>query len=414
MFARHGFLASLLPLVALARFERLERHLNVSSYGNYMYQNIALTLGTPEGDVFQYANGKMTVQKKLVLGSGSKWPAATALLAMIAHAEADLDAPMSKHLSWWTTDPKDPRSKATLRHFLTMTSGMVTDGTDSKTDFSDGELRQNYSKTASIVGFATCFGTNTQCVRKLYEASPALYAPGEYFMYGTLTFNYVAAAMEAVLHRPIDLLLQEHFLQPMGMKTAFWLPPIKPLLGAGLTASAEDMGKFLQRMLRKDFLPRWLHDEQENITLRFEQYSTQNAGFGPYGMGLWGECIDGCWTQAWPQECQAAKRFSHPGCYGYWNYISRRDGYYFNFFPSYTCDKSNGWCGTGQKPQALESCPALNAATQVRLLLDTFVEDAMRSPSSAISAAAPRPRPPPPLAALDSRGAGSPLEQLLV
>jgi CubicO group peptidase (beta-lactamase class C family) len=368
-----------LPVIAKANFERLKDHLDGNSQYLYVFQNISLTLGTASGDVFKYGNNGMTTETPLLLGSGSKWAASTAMLAMIHHAGADIDAPMSRYLSWWTTDEKDPRSRITMRHFLTMTSGMVTDGTDSKLDYSDMDARVQYSKKHGFSVWGACNGTHSECVRELYETSPALYPPGKYFMYGTLTFNFVAAAMESILQKNIGELLSEFFLKPVGMK-GMWYPPEKPMLGASLFASAEDMGKFMRGVLTKSILPAKLHDEQEKIEETFEQYSTQNAGFGPYGMGLWGECIS-MGNRPFPEDCKAARRFAHPGCFGYWNYVNRRDGYYFNFLPRYTCDKSNQWCGSGHAPDPNEpeSCPALGPAGYFRQDVENLVNDAMRA-----------------------------------
>merc|ERR1711965_907410 len=105
------------------------------------------------------------------------------MLALIHGANASLDDKMSKYLSYWTTDETDPRSRATLRHFLTMTSGMVTDGTDGAVALnnSDAKARVAHSK----VGYGAFLGcslvpgaTHGACARALYDASPALYAPG--------------------------------------------------------------------------------------------------------------------------------------------------------------------------------------------------------------------------------------------
>merc|ERR1712216_457020 len=175
-------------------------------------------------------------------------------------------------------------------------------------------------------------------------------------MYGTLTFNYVAAAMEAALGKPIEELLKEHFLTPLNM-TGPWdsrASPLEPrfvvtsrvpLLGAGLTASAAEMDGFMRRMLRMDFLPHELHVEQEKMETSYAQYSSQNQDFGPYGLGIWNECFLGGFSadDPFPLSCRNARRISHPGCFGYWNYVSRRDNYYLNFLPAYTCDHSNAW-----------------------------------------------------------------------
>merc|ERR1712037_558158 len=117
----------------------------------------------------------------------------------------------------------------------------------------------------------------------------------------------------------------------------------------------------MRRMLRMDFLSHHLHVEQEKINTVYSQYSSSNEDFGPYGLGIWNECLDGGYssTDPFPDSCRKAHRISHPGCFGYWNYVSRRDNYYLNFLPTYTCDQSNAWCGRGSKPTDPEACPEI-------------------------------------------------------
>ena len=380
-------------------FAQLQSYLSLHSKSHSAFANISLSLGTSEGQVFSHVNGQMSMRTKRLLGSGSKWPAATALLSMMHQANAKLDDPISKYLTWWTTDTSDPRANATLRHFLSMTSGMVADGTDGALNLNctmelkcpDAVRRKQHSLTA----FAAFFGcavpalnrTHAECVRLLYDASPALHAPGQYFMYGTLTFNFVGAAMEVALGKPIDVLLQEHFLRPLqfsGPWTSQGAPfepavldnPVVPLLGGGLMADAIESERFLQRMLRMDFLPRALHEQQEDASaMPYSAYSTANAMYGPYGLGVWGECWYGGFATAYPAPCQSAHRITHPGCFGYWPFISRRDGYYFNFLPSYQCDLANNWCGSGKPLAGVETCSALGFAATVKSALQGLLDD---------------------------------------
>jgi CubicO group peptidase (beta-lactamase class C family) len=314
----------------------------------------------------------MTADIPRVLGSGSKWVASTALLAMIQAANASVDDKMTKYLSWWKEDNR------TLKHFLQMTSGMVADGTDSRIDGGppDNDERKTLNKQQNLAFFGCNLGpknvSHSECMRKVYERTTPLYPPGKYFMYGTLTFNFVAAAMEVALGKPIDVLLKEYLLDPLKMAGP-WTNMINqdeaaivPSLGGGLVATNREYAGFLQAMLKKSFLPVHLHDTQEAIELKFEQYSTQNQVFGPYGMGIWGECIQGSYFSGWPESCQNNQRITHPGCFGYWDWISRRDGYFFSMMPSYTCDESNGWCGRGVKPDDPESCPELTFSQMYR------------------------------------------------
>lgn len=331
--------------------------------------NISLILGDVDNpSLFEYTTDNMTADVRRVLGSGSKWIASTALLAMIDAANASVDDPMSKFLPYWKDDGRK------LKHFLQMTSGMVSDGTDQRVNGApDNDDRKKLGTRQELL-FANCsYGprkatSHADCMQAVYEKGPdPIYEPGQYFMYGTLTFNFVAAAMEAAHNKPIDQLLQEYLLGPLDFKgpwgdgAATTGPtPMIPMLGAGLVASNRELARFLQRMLQKSFLKPETHDRQEKIEMTFEQYSTQNQGFGPYGFGIWGECINGCFLSGWPESCQNNQRITHPGCFGYWDFISRRDGYFFSMMPSYTCDERNGWCGTGHKPEGGESCPELS------------------------------------------------------
>ena len=62
-----------------------------------------------------------------------------------------------------------------------------------------------------------------------------------------------------------------------------------PLLGAGLIADATEMGRFMHRMLRRDFLPPALHDLQEDVSMPYEQVrchaSCMHAIVPPSGSG---------------------------------------------------------------------------------------------------------------------------------
>lgn len=382
------------------RFDQLDGILKSFDVPLSFGHNISLIIGDESGELYSYTNGEMTMTEKRLLGSGSKWAATTALLAMIHAANASLDDKISKYLSYWTTDPADPRSQVTLRHFMTMTSGMVTDGTDGAMalnctnpppfNCSDGKMRAAVGPRmlGSFFGCAVpaLNNTHSECVQQLYKASPAIYPPGKYFAYATLTFQYVAAAMEVALGKPIDELLKTYFLHPLNftgtwtsrgssLEPKFIVNPRIPLLGGGLSADALEMSRFMRRMLRRDFLPLALHEEQEHLDTTYAQFSTQNAIFGPYGMGIWGECLFGGDKMSMPPPCAAAKRITHPGCYGYWDFVSRRDGYYYSFLPSYTCSRANQWCGTGHPPPTPESCPEIAYSLTFKNAIQGFLDD---------------------------------------
>ena len=93
-----------------------------------------------------------------------------------------------------------------------------------------------------------------------------------------------------------------------------------------------------------------MHVLQETIQTSYAQFSTGNALWGPYGLGVWGLCLFGGFSVDYPPPCRHAERFSHPGKYGYLGVISRRDRFWFSLMPSYYCDDANAWCEIGHPP----------------------------------------------------------------
>ena len=51
-------------------------------------------------------------------------------------------------------------------------------------------------------------------------------------------------------------------------------------------------------------------------------------------------------------------------------------GYYYNFLPSWTCDRSNAYCETGSPDDFGQGCPALyGAAATLKQRVSTFLDD---------------------------------------
>ena len=74
--------------------------------------------------LFSHSQGNFSMQKEVYTGSTSKWPAAMMLAGAVADGTIlSLDDPVHRYLKWWTISQQDPRSRVTLRHLLTFTSG---------------------------------------------------------------------------------------------------------------------------------------------------------------------------------------------------------------------------------------------------------------------------------------------------
>eukprot|EP00438_Fugacium_kawagutii_P016377 Skav203838 [mRNA] locus=scaffold4932:138090:147729:- [translate_table: standard] len=93
--------------------------------------NYAVVVGdATRGRLFTY-EGNFTLKTKIPTGSTSKWPSAMMFAGLVHDGTvSSLEDPVNKYLSWWTKDPKDPRSTAACQHravtfrmLLTFTSG---------------------------------------------------------------------------------------------------------------------------------------------------------------------------------------------------------------------------------------------------------------------------------------------------
>ena len=343
------------------------------------YGNISLTVGDARGALFEYSNYLMTPDTVLGLASGSKWPAATALMACFHEHGVSLDDPVRAHLPWWASDPADERSAVTLRHVLSMTTGMIVDS-DCDLAYDDCDARKALG-SAAFAAFSRCRGDLPACAKELYDALPPrpMYAPGAKFMYSSLSFQFAAAVAVEVSGEPIGAILHDYVLGPLGMApTCAWADAARnPLLGGGLACSARMMDRFVHAMLVDGLVPAAVRREMETVQVsKVSQYSSTTAFWGPYCIGNWQECLYGQFDGPMPEQCARADRHGHPGCGGYWNFVDRSAGYYYNFLPSWTCDRSNAYCETGSPDDFGQGCPALyGAAATLKQRVSTFLDD---------------------------------------
>lgn len=104
----------------------------------------------------------------------SKWPAAVMISGLVADGTMSYDDPVNKYLTYWTKDKNDVRSKITLRHLLSFTSG--------------------YKKDAHTL---LCESNFSECAQKLYEKSDKYVAPGTTWTYLSCHLQFAGAMAEA-------------------------------------------------------------------------------------------------------------------------------------------------------------------------------------------------------------------------
>ena len=125
-------------------------------------------------------------------GSMGEPAVGTAALELVEAGRLDLDAPVARYLPAFAG--QSSRS-LTVRHLLTHRSG-----------FAEGEEPPGYDDLASLLEAAQLAG----------EQGPAL-APGQRVAYSRLNADIVGAAVASIAGEPIESVLEDRVLRPLGM-----------------------------------------------------------------------------------------------------------------------------------------------------------------------------------------------------
>lgn len=388
-----------------------------------------MTVGDASGILFEYSNGNMSMDVVLDLASGSKWPAVTALVACFAANNISLDDPLHKYLDWWSADPSDETSLVTIRHVLSMTTGMISDGGSIRGDPSTPFYNVSTVPERAFLLCSLRKGNVSTCAQAMYDAvdiSGPLFAPGSKFMYSSFGFQWAAAAAEVVEGKSTDYILEHYLLGPAGMSpTCYWgNQELNPVLGGGLRCSARKLDLFVRGMLADKIVDSATRVEMETVQLVDpSMYGGATLFWGAYCLGNWLECLNNQRAELtssfarqslvlagtkrfMPKQCFRTNRHGHPGCGGETFFSAstrptiparrrllelrgsterravlaavRRTtgttaGYYFNYLPSYTCNETNAYCNS---PSGSSNCPALYGWAQtVRTASGMYLDD---------------------------------------
>jgi CubicO group peptidase (beta-lactamase class C family) len=140
-----------------------------------------------------------------------------------------LDAPMSTWFPEWRSDKKDGRkSRVTLRHVLTHTSGLAHKP-------AAGELTKQRDRVAYV------------------RALPIETEPGAVFSYNNEAIQLLSVVVASAAHEPIDSYLKKKLFDPLGIERFTWDRDASGNRATawGLSLSAVDLAK-VGLMLRAD------------------------------------------------------------------------------------------------------------------------------------------------------------------
>lgn len=121
-------------LLATARADRwdLLREGGAAWHNLQFGGEFSINVGDEHGTLFRWESpGFSSATSYLAGASLSKWPSAIMISGLVNDGTLSYDSLASTYLPWWPTARKDPRSRVTLRHLLSFTSGYYADGSAS-------------------------------------------------------------------------------------------------------------------------------------------------------------------------------------------------------------------------------------------------------------------------------------------
>lgn len=270
-----------------------------------------VSAGDATGALFRWESRNFSLDATRMAGASlSKWPAAVMVSGLVANGTLAFDDLASKHLPWWTTDASDSRSRVTLRHLLSFTSGWTADP-----------------------AFVPKCSTYLDCAEKLYHAAQKgkhHSEPGTTWSYLSIHLQLAGAVAVAASGRDIQSLFAAHLYAPFNMTRTDWSGGAAvPQMATGITTVGADFEHLLTGLLSYSGLPKAVQDGME---VDYSQPPVEPSGdgwFGHYAMGHWWECV-GYGTPderaPLPQSCLDAHIQAGPGAFGYYPLLDRSGG----------------------------------------------------------------------------------------
>ena len=284
---------------------------------------LAFSVGDRTGRRHSHVKGGQSMRTRMVMASSSKFPAALAVAGAVQAGALDFDTPAHAVFKpWWTSDPADNRSLVTLRHLLTLTSGLVSD------DFSSCSIP---CLSLNPLSNASRYDPE-DCAKEIYELGPWRAPPGVLWSYHSLHLQLAGAMAARASNTTLRALLETQLLHRVAMPRSFWLGYPNPHLAAAMVSCADDYDALLHAVLTYRLWDRSVIDEMErDVYVTFpglrparNKKDEQLEFYGHYSMCTYYECI----AQSWSERCAKASVHADPGAFGYWPLIDRQKQYY--------------------------------------------------------------------------------------
>eukprot|EP01065_Artemidia_motanka_P042080 TRINITY_DN557_c0_g1_i1.p1 TRINITY_DN557_c0_g1~~TRINITY_DN557_c0_g1_i1.p1 ORF type:complete len:409 (+),score=122.01 TRINITY_DN557_c0_g1_i1:81-1307(+) len=303
--------------------------------------DFVVTVGTVRDgkheQLFAHEHGQMKLDSRIGTGSTSKWPMAMTMVGVVnSGAISSLDDPVHKYVSWWTSNSSDLRSRVTLKHLLSFTSGFgAMDGHGAVPPPQDKkEARRAFLQAHSSRYDVDCLSNSSadyvSCARRIYEVvggpggSGIIGEPGKVYSYNSYHLQLAGAVAAEATGLPIQSIIEKFLVKPYGMAST-GCNGTNPVLAGCVMTTPRDYGSFLANTLGYSVLPRRLVEESEKDYTPF--LSDSYTMFGNYAFGHYLLCFDS--YRGYTKECREAGVQVDPGAYGYYTAVDRRLGYYY-------------------------------------------------------------------------------------
>jgi len=255
--------------------------------------------------LYERQKGNWTIDTNTIVFSSSKWIATTAFMKLIDMGIISLDHYVHQYLSYWSSDPSDPRSQVTIKHLLSFSSGF------------EGQSNE-----------PECIGTDMElqdCAKSCYDNGLFIYPPGT-FRYGSIHLQFCGAIIEEVTGMRYIEYFQKVILEPLKMTNTFYEPSTgnNPPLAWGLLTSVADYNRFLGAYFEDNIISSDLRKLMESDYTPNRRDLILVPGYH-YGFGNWFECD----ITQWSDDCYEEDIHSAQGAAGFYPLVNRQYNYYF-------------------------------------------------------------------------------------
>jgi len=284
----------------------------------YPLADVAFSAGDASGRKFTHEKGETAMSTPLMMASSSKFPAALAIIGAVSSGHLSLETRPHEVFKWWTKDPVDPRSRVTLRHLLSFTSGFYSPDAG--------------GSVPCLSSFGTSNYTAEACAKEVYEQAPFEFEPGSTWCYNSFHLQVAGAMAARAAGVSVQQLLKKNLIERLNLTNTQWLGGENPQLAGTMQTTGDDYDKILRAYLAYDIVPKKLADEMERDYIDgpvkvANSSATLTKLLGHYSMCNYFECIPpklGDFTAA----CKKENIHVDAGLFGYYPLVDRSRGTY--------------------------------------------------------------------------------------